>query len=109
MGEDSAMAVVGQSAEAELAIREIAELEPDVVLLDIALQHGTGFDVLKALPPTSARRPVILILSNFVSQRYRDEARRLGADGFFDKSREIVALLKVLVSMAKAEGQNAPR
>ena len=100
-GEDSAVQLVGQSTDAQSALCSIRQLMPDVVILDIALHNSNGLDVLRALPPRGAGRPVVLVLSNFVTQPYRDEAKRLGADGFFDKSREIVALLEVIVSMAK--------
>jgi len=40
------------------------------------------------------------MLSNFATQRYRDEAQRLGADYFFDKSVGIVELLKTVHVLA---------
>jgi len=49
LGSDPALEVVGQSAQAGVATAEIIALAPDVVIVDIALESSTGFDVLRAL------------------------------------------------------------
>ncbi|MDX1629175.1 MAG: LytTR family DNA-binding domain-containing protein [Fulvivirga sp.] len=41
--------IMGMAENVEQAIREIESKKPDLVFLDIELQTGTGFDVLKAL------------------------------------------------------------
>lgn len=43
---------VGSAASCREAIAKIVELEPDIVLLDIKMRDGTGFDVLHQLPET---------------------------------------------------------
>jgi DNA-binding NarL/FixJ family response regulator len=80
--------IVGQAAEAGEAIREILAARPDVVLLDISLAHGSGFEVLKALHELEPGIDVYM-LSNFASEPYRRQAARLGARGFFDKSNDM--------------------
>ena len=80
--------VVGQAADAHQAIREILAARPDVVLLDISLGQGSGFEVLKAVRELEPAIDVYM-LSNFASEPYRRHAARLGARGFFDKSREM--------------------
>jgi DNA-binding NarL/FixJ family response regulator len=76
-------------------------MTPDVVLTDIQLERGTGWDVLRAIAHKSAAsRPVAMVLSNFVSEAYRSMARRLGADHFFDKSSEMALMLKTVREMA---------
>ncbi|HEX6530957.1 MAG TPA: response regulator, partial [Burkholderiales bacterium] len=40
--------VCGHANNAGAAVREILATRPDVVVLDIALADGTGFDVLRA-------------------------------------------------------------
>jgi DNA-binding NarL/FixJ family response regulator len=101
LGGDPALEVVGQSANAGVAKDEIIALAPDVVIVDIALENSTGFDVLRALAAGQGEsRPVVMVLSNFATQRYRDEARRLGADYFFDKNGGIVELLKTVHVLA---------
>jgi len=79
--------VVGQAADVEEAIGAILAARPDLVLLDLRLEDGSGFDVLRAV---HCAEPGIdfYMLSNFASEPYRRQAARLGACGFFDKTKD---------------------
>lgn len=79
--------IVGHAAGAEEAVRAILAAKPDVVVLDLKLAQGTGFDVLIELHD-KAPGIDLYMLSNFSSEPYRRQAERLGARGFFDKSIE---------------------
>jgi len=95
--------VVGHADSAAIAIRDVAAAAPDVVIVDIALRHGNGFDVLRALAPRNGiRRSTVMVLSNYTSRPYRVAARHLGVEYYFDKSTEIFAMLQVLSSMARS-------
>ena len=80
--------LVGEAGDVREAIDSILAARPDLVLLDIALADGSGFEVLKAL---QAMAPAIdvYMLSNLASEPYRRRAARLGARGFFDKSNDM--------------------
>ena len=94
--------VTGHADHAEPAIREILATHPDVVLLDLGLAGGTsGFDVLRAVRP-QAPEIDFYMLSNFAADPYRQLAGRLGARGFFDKSREFERVREVIVQRAAA-------
>ena len=81
--------VVGHAATADAAITGIPAEQPDIVLLDLALADGTtGFDVLRALRPAMPDTGFYM-LSNHSADPYRQLAERLGARGFFDKTRDI--------------------
>lgn len=43
----SNLTVIGSAQEIETAIQEIERLKPDILLLDIQLKGGSGFDILK--------------------------------------------------------------
>ena len=82
--------VVGHADNALRAIAGIAETTPDVVVLDLSLRTGHGFDVLAALDPGRAiLAPLKIVLTNHSLPEYRHRAIELGADYFFDKSFEI--------------------
>jgi two-component system LytT family response regulator len=53
---------IEEAAEAREAIRKAAELEPDVLLLDIQLPGGSGFDVMERLGPEP---PIIVFVTAF--------------------------------------------
>jgi DNA-binding NarL/FixJ family response regulator len=91
--------VVGETGHAAEAIREILALRPDVVLLDINLTEGSGFDVLRAVC-RQAPEVDFYMLSNFTADPYRQLAERLGARGFFDKSKEIERVREVVAQRA---------
>ena len=87
LGEVPETRVVGTAAGADEAIRDILADRPDVVLLDLRLAQGSGFDVLRALHEVAPEIDVYM-LSSFATEPYRRLAARLGARDFFDKSTE---------------------
>jgi DNA-binding NarL/FixJ family response regulator len=89
--------VVG-TAESATAAKELAQLKPDIVITDLDLLSGTGFDVLWAT--TSLLHPVItVVLSNHSSDTFRSRAKAFGAAHFFDKSFQWDDFLKFLQSV----------
>lgn len=83
--------VVGRAAGARSALAEILAPLPDAVLLDVPLDEGSGFDVLREL---RRHEPGIdcYMVTNYASEPYRRYAARLGAAGFFDRTSELDAL-----------------
>ncbi|MEI9850734.1 MAG: LytTR family DNA-binding domain-containing protein [Sphingomonas sp.] len=51
LGEMAGVQLVGSAGNCDQAVAMIAALDPDVVLLDIRLRDGSGFDILARLPP----------------------------------------------------------
>jgi len=101
--------IVGRAESARTAIADIGRVRPDVVIIDIALRQGNGFDVLKWLRDEPlATQPLRVVLTNYTLTSYRNAAKRLGADYFFDKSNEIPQLLRVLRSLSR-KGDRAKR
>ena len=95
--------ILGHAAGAEDAIRCILELRPHVVLLDLRLAQGSGFDVLRGVLP-KAPEIEFYMLSNFATPAYRRTAEQLGARGFFDKSQEFPRLLGLLGAHPRLAG-----
>ena len=68
------------------AIRSIQDLHPDLVILDVKMQHHSGFDVLKMIradPELSSTKVLIL-----TAMRLKEEQRiaiELGADKYITK------------------------
>lgn len=89
----------GQAEGADEAIREILATQPDVVVLDLHLKQGNGFDILRAVHK-AAPAIVFYVLTNYPAEGYRLSAQRLGAQGFFDKSHEIDRLREALSALA---------
>lgn len=79
--------IVGRAASASAAIRDILTTRPDLVVLDVQLAEGSGFDVLRELHAKAPELDVVM-LSNYSSDPYRQIAARFGARAFYDKTRE---------------------
>ena len=76
----------------------------DVVILDLQLRTGTGFGVLRALRKM-AKKPAVVVFTNFPLSTYRDSALALGATHFLDKSRDYDRLPGILTEMAAARDE----
>lgn len=83
--------VLGHASGAKQAVEGIVAGRPDVVILDIHLAQGNGFDVLRGLRAAQVQ-PSIFVLTNYPTEAYRQTAQRLGASGFFDKSHDVERL-----------------
>jgi DNA-binding NarL/FixJ family response regulator len=96
--------VVGHTTTADAAIRDILSIKPDLVVLDLHLAEGSGFDVLRAV---HHRAPGIefYMLSNFLADPYRQLAERLGVRDFFDKSNELERMRNALACAVRSPAQ----
>jgi DNA-binding NarL/FixJ family response regulator len=89
--------VIGEAVDGASALDLARELEPELVLLDVALPDTSGFDVAEQL--ANAPSKVILISS----RERRDFGRRViesGALGFIPKDRLSGAALNALIGEA---------
>jgi two-component system, OmpR family, response regulator len=94
--------VVGQADSERAAVAALASGEWDAVILDLQLKQGTGLGVLKALAPVRPAGAKVIVLTNYAIAQYRDRSLALGADYFFDKSREYDRVRSVLEELAVA-------
>lgn len=95
--------VIGESWDAQEATDAILKKKPDVVLLDIHLLDGNGIDVLQTLKKAKPA-PVVIILTNHPSLKYRQKCLEAGADYFFVKSTEFNQVVPALEQLIKQAG-----
>lgn len=95
----SAMAVVGQGATPQACIDAILSLRPDVVVLDIQLEGGSGLQVLRAIRQ-SAPDTGVVVFSHNANAAYRQRYLREGASHFLDKNSEFEQLAQAVESAA---------
>ena len=93
INQDPRLVVCGEADDAPKAIRAIETLLPDFVIIDIALKHGNGLELLKTIKPHFPALPV-LMLSMHDEILYAERALRAGALGYLmkDESPERVLL-----------------
>jgi DNA-binding NarL/FixJ family response regulator len=95
LGELEQIEIVGQADIAFEAINSIRRLRPHVVVLDISMPGGSGIYVLETIKKENPQ-PVVIMLTNFATDQYRQKCLQLGADFFFDKSAEFERIVEVM-------------
>jgi two-component system response regulator DevR len=91
--------VLGEAHSVATAVTETTRLQPDVVLLDIRLPDGTGFEacrqILAKLPDTR-----VLILTSVIDDNLVYEAMSSGAHGYLLKEINAQGLWQAIIDVA---------
>jgi DNA-binding NarL/FixJ family response regulator len=77
--------VVGEAEDAATGVRRAAELRPDVVLLDIQLPDGDGFEATGRMLAV-AMPPAVVLISSRDAADYGGRIDASGARGFISKA-----------------------
>src|ERR1700728_3859008 len=72
--------VVGEAEDGDDAITQTLELEPDILLLDVAMPRLPGLEAMRAIMTKSPRVKIVLLTSTITSQQII-EALQIGARG----------------------------
>jgi light-regulated signal transduction histidine kinase (bacteriophytochrome) len=102
--EDPELRVVGEASDGQHAIAGVAELRPDVVLLDLAMP---GLDGLAAIPDIRARSPKvgIVVFSGLAPESMMGPALERGADRYVEKGQPIEVVRRAIREVG---GRKAP-
>src|SRR5690349_11558430 len=86
LSQDPELEVVGTAADGRMALERLAQVQPDVVLLDLEMPVMSGLETLAALRKTHPRLPVIMF-SRFTQRGVEAtvQALTLGADDYVPK------------------------
>ena len=95
--------VVGMAESQDTAIADIRRLKPDVVVLDLQLKTGSGTDVIRAVRASNELRDTrVIVISNHTAPQLKAGCLELGANGYFDKVKELPDLATELRRLADA-------
>jgi two-component system response regulator DevR len=102
LGTEPGIEIVGEAGTVATAVETCARLKPAVVLLDIRLPDGTGFDacrqILARLPDTR-----VLVLTSVADETLVDEAIRAGAHGYLLKEIDGRGLIQAVFDVAEGK------
>ena len=70
------------------AIELLTEVQFDMILVDIELAEGNGFEVIKYTQTVGYpfKKPIVVMFTNHANPYYRNLAKSLNIPYFFDKS-----------------------
>jgi two-component system invasion response regulator UvrY len=104
---DEGLTVVGEAAAMAEALTLDAQLQPDVIVLDIALPGVSGIEVLRRL---IARRPDarVLIFSMYQDGIYATHAMNAGACGYLSKASAPDLLVSAVRTVAAGSRYMSP-
>ena len=91
--------LTGCSGSAQTAIADLSVLQPDLIVIDLSLKFGSGFDVLRTLQQKRLLPEAIkVVLTNHANAEYRNRSFELGASHFFAKTdtSQLLALIDAL-------------
>jgi DNA-binding NarL/FixJ family response regulator len=91
--------VCGQAGSVNETVVAVARLHPEVLLLDLNMPGGSGLDVLQAVRARTEAL-VVIVLTNYPYPEYEKRARELGADAFYDKSRNFLDAVEYIRELA---------
>lgn len=95
---DRQIEIVGRAPSGQEALRQVAQLKPDLVLMDLAMPEMDGLEAtrqIKKLPDA----PRVIILTLHDNAEYRAAAKAAQADGFIAKSEFGTQLLPLIHAM----------
>jgi len=95
-----AMDIVGQAETPQASIDGILAAHPDVVVLDVQLEGGSGLEVLRAVRQVDPRIAFV-VFSNNAGPAYRKRYLGEGAQRFLDKTTEFDQLVVAVENASK--------
>jgi DNA-binding NarL/FixJ family response regulator len=99
--------VIGQAVDGLDAVRQVAELAPDVVLMDIRMPELGGIEATRRIT-TETPHIKVLVLTTFDLDEYVYEALRAGASGFLLKDASADQLAEAVRVVAAGDALLAP-
>ncbi|MFD9030233.1 response regulator [Streptomyces sp. NPDC059567] len=100
--------VVGQAVDGEEAVAKVAELAPDVVLMDIRMPGIGGIEATRLITGPADATVKVLVLTTFDLDEYVYEALRAGASGFLLKDASADELAHAVRVVAGGDALLAP-
>ncbi len=92
---EAGFSVIGESADGTEAVKVARQLEPDVLLLDLAMPRSSGLEALRELE-TSQRPARTILLVETIEKDQLIQALQLGARGIVPKNSTTQLLVKAI-------------
>ena len=101
---DPEIEIVGYALSARKAIEEVTRLQPDLVLMDVAMPEMNGFVATRQLKERP-NPPRVIVLTLYDNDEYRAQARAAGADGFVAMSETVDRLIPLVGDLLRRRAE----
>lgn len=108
LDDEDDLTVVGEAGDGTEALRQVAALEPDVVLMDVRMPGMNGIEATERIVASGACSRV-LILTTFDLDEYAFAALRAGASGFLLKDARPAELTAAIRAVSTGDAVVSPR
>jgi len=102
LGDDERVEVVGQAVDGSDAVKQVAKLKPDVVLMDIKMPNVDGIEATRQITELNPGSKV-LILTTFETDSQVIQALKAGASGYVLKDSSAAAIVSSIVAVTAGE------
>lgn len=98
--------IIGSVDAEDQALAALEHYHPDVAIIDLELNQGSGLNVLRQIcaQPDRFHGLQAVVFSNHAHASVRERCRMLGASAFFDKTFQMDDLLDYLQGVAVSGG-----
>jgi DNA-binding NarL/FixJ family response regulator len=97
---------VREAGDAESALEIARSWIPDLVVLDIRMPGMSGLAILPHIK-AACSSSVVIVLTNEASEHHRRQSISIGADFFFDKSKDFGRVVDVVGEMLTKLGETS--
>jgi DNA-binding NarL/FixJ family response regulator len=105
LASDRRIEIVGGAASGEEAVRQAAALQPEVVAMDVAMPGLDGLEATRLIRRDQPECHVVLVSGSIFIERGEEgveAARAVGASAYVVKSKAVLDLPGVIVSVARS-------
>ena len=103
MLEREGIAVTGVARTITEALQRVAELEPDLILIDIDLGDESGFELIRRLTEATGTSVKVILISTHREDDFADLVAESAAMGFLSKSELSAQAIEALLRSDSAQ------
>lgn len=108
LGSEPGLEVVGEASDGAEAVRLAAELQPDVICMDVQMPGMDGLEATRRIIADETVGARVLVLTTFDRDDYLFEALEAGASGFLLKTASPENLIEAVQVLARGDALLAP-
>ena len=101
INQESDLTVCGQAESVLEARKVLANLNPDLVIVDLSLKDSSGFDLIQEISSRSSNKIPVLVLSMHDESLHAQRCLKAGARGYIMKQEALVSVAKAIRRILK--------